>query len=357
MAIAEAVQKLRERRCPSAGGTSRVLVNSLWHDCAAILTVDLLSGAVVRHTPDDGCYAVAARTAHAVFATASSLCTLPGVFGVAVTALAEGSAAQRWAEVGPLLSAERVPREVTAALAACSAERHSTPDGTGALGHALCGERTAWCGISAGPVGATRRGCVCSAVAGRAPQGTRGRSDAGGALSARRTARRVPARVHAAARLPRGRGLRHRAAKLPRLVGLRRGAPAGAAGAHRRGAQSVAWGAFRTVAERACGSGAARVQVDIGDCMAALDALCGTCVDRERVAVCGGSHGGFLAGHALGQHAARFKCAVMRNPVLDLPLMVRVRLTTGRAPVLPPFCATLVASVHTASRTAMAGAL
>jgi acylaminoacyl-peptidase len=47
-------------------------------------------------------------------------------------------------------------------------------------------------------------------------------------------------------------------------------------------------------------------------------------VDEARVAVVGGSHGGFLSGHLLGQHAGRFRCGVLRNPVMDLSLMVHV---------------------------------
>lgn len=36
----------------------------------------------------------------------------------------------------------------------------------------------------------------------------------------------------------------------------------------------------------------------------------------------GGSHGGFLAGHLVGQQPGRFKCGVLRNPVCDLSLMI-----------------------------------
>jgi acylaminoacyl-peptidase len=38
--------------------------------------------------------------------------------------------------------------------------------------------------------------------------------------------------------------------------------------------------------------------------------------------VVGGSHGGFLTGHLLGQHPDRFVCGAMRNPVLNISLMV-----------------------------------
>ena len=47
-------------------------------------------------------------------------------------------------------------------------------------------------------------------------------------------------------------------------------------------------------------------------------------VDEGHVAVVGGSHGGFLGGNLVGQHAGRFRCGVLRNPVMDLGLMVHV---------------------------------
>jgi acylaminoacyl-peptidase len=66
--------------------------------------------------------------------------------------------------------------------------------------------------------------------------------------------------------------------------------------------------------------------MDIGDCVSVLQHFIDEgVVDSKRVAVCGGSHGGFLTGHAIVQHAALFKAAVMRNPVLDIALMSRVR--------------------------------
>lgn len=38
----------------------------------------------------------------------------------------------------------------------------------------------------------------------------------------------------------------------------------------------------------------------------------------------GGSHGGFLAGNLVGQYPSRFKCALLRNPVMDISLMIHV---------------------------------
>lgn len=45
-------------------------------------------------------------------------------------------------------------------------------------------------------------------------------------------------------------------------------------------------------------------------------------VDKDRVAVMGGSHGGFLTGNLVGQYPGAFKCGVLRNPVMDLGLMI-----------------------------------
>lgn len=38
----------------------------------------------------------------------------------------------------------------------------------------------------------------------------------------------------------------------------------------------------------------------------------------------GGSHGGFLTGNLVGQFPDQFKCAVLRNPVMDISLMIHV---------------------------------
>lgn len=39
--------------------------------------------------------------------------------------------------------------------------------------------------------------------------------------------------------------------------------------------------------------------------------------DKERAAVIGGSHGGFLTGHLMGQHPERFRC-VLFHPMLEV---------------------------------------
>ena len=44
-------------------------------------------------------------------------------------------------------------------------------------------------------------------------------------------------------------------------------------------------------------------------------------VDPNRVGICGGSHGGFLAGHCTSQYPGLFKVAAMRNPVVNIPSM------------------------------------
>lgn len=61
---------------------------------------------------------------------------------------------------------------------------------------------------------------------------------------------------------------------------------------------------------------------DVEDCMAALEAALDTgAFDTDRVAVVGGSHGGFLAAHLIGQHPDVFKAAAMRNPVTNVAAM------------------------------------
>ncbi|XP_067684751.1 acylamino-acid-releasing enzyme-like isoform X1 [Haliotis asinina] len=47
-------------------------------------------------------------------------------------------------------------------------------------------------------------------------------------------------------------------------------------------------------------------------------------VDSERLLVFGGSHGGFLTTHLIGQYPTKFKSAACRNPVIDLTTMYGV---------------------------------
>lgn len=49
---------------------------------------------------------------------------------------------------------------------------------------------------------------------------------------------------------------------------------------------------------------------------------CAGFVLEDKVAVIGGSHGGFISAHLIGQHPDIFKAAVMRNPVCDISLMI-----------------------------------
>lgn len=53
-----------------------------------------------------------------------------------------------------------------------------------------------------------------------------------------------------------------------------------------------------------------------------LDAGLCRLVDQQKVSIVGGSHGGFIAGHCIGQHPGVFKVAAMRNPVTNIPAMV-----------------------------------
>lgn len=62
---------------------------------------------------------------------------------------------------------------------------------------------------------------------------------------------------------------------------------------------------------------------DVADVLAALDKVISLgYADGNKVAVVGGSHGGFLAAHLIGQVPDRFKTAVLRNPVCNLVSMV-----------------------------------
>ena len=63
---------------------------------------------------------------------------------------------------------------------------------------------------------------------------------------------------------------------------------------------------------------------DVRDCMAALakaKAVRGDALHPTKVGVMGGSHGGFLTTHLIGQYPTAFYCASTRNPVVNVAAM------------------------------------
>ena len=61
---------------------------------------------------------------------------------------------------------------------------------------------------------------------------------------------------------------------------------------------------------------------DVSDCITALDHALSKKDGLKRVGVMGGSHGGFLTLHLLGQHPERFAAGIVRNPVTSIAGMV-----------------------------------
>jgi acylaminoacyl-peptidase len=47
-------------------------------------------------------------------------------------------------------------------------------------------------------------------------------------------------------------------------------------------------------------------------------------LDTQRICVAGGSHGGFLTAHLLGQYPSLFRAGACRNPVINVPSMAMV---------------------------------
>ena len=64
--------------------------------------------------------------------------------------------------------------------------------------------------------------------------------------------------------------------------------------------------------------------LDVKDVLHAAEAaleLYSSTIDPGRVGICGGSHGGYLAAHCIGQFPDFFKAAAMRNPVTNIATM------------------------------------
>ena len=62
---------------------------------------------------------------------------------------------------------------------------------------------------------------------------------------------------------------------------------------------------------------------DVVDCVLTIETLLRKypLLNPNRVALMGGSHGGFLVTHLSGQYPDMFKAVVARNPVIDIPTM------------------------------------
>lgn len=62
---------------------------------------------------------------------------------------------------------------------------------------------------------------------------------------------------------------------------------------------------------------------DVKDCALAAEEACKqySWIDRNKLVLNGGSHGGFLVHHLSGQYPDMFKAVLSRNPVIDIASM------------------------------------
>lgn len=104
-------------------GSGTVLVNTLWHDCAAVAAIGLKSGSVTRLTPPDGCYTLLATMPHILLAERSSLVEPSAVAAALLPEKRDLSGALSWEILGP-----PVPSKVTDTLQNIAQTSHVVGD-------------------------------------------------------------------------------------------------------------------------------------------------------------------------------------------------------------------------------------
>eukprot|EP00892_Ulva_mutabilis_P010450 jgi/Ulvmu1/7778/UM004_0007.1 len=257
---------------------STLLINTLWGTTVAIVAVSL-SGQVERLSPAAATMSIIATSPTRLYAASSSMAVLPSAFALDLPAAARGTPAagaleglgpeiqKKWQAAGPLLHGLGLPEDIEALLQDISVTRRMSGENVESVIY-----RRKSAGDSATPGVLFLHGGPHHAV-----------WDAYSAPLAALLA------LNVTIVLPNYRG------------------STGYGEAHLQALPGHAG------------------EMDVKDCYEALqEVVAAGLIDSSRVVVQGGSHGGFLTGHLVGQYPDTFQAAVMRNPVLNMPLMVNV---------------------------------